>query len=133
MSLVLDASVVVAALIDSGDDGVWAGTLLTEGLAAPALMPVEVANVLRRSSVAGQISWDVSAQAHRDLLDLRVELFPYAPFGPRVWELRENVTAYDAWYVALADELGFALATLDERLRRTPGPRCEFTTPPRIQ
>ena len=133
MSLVLDASVVVAALIDSGEDGVWAGTLLTEGLGAPALMPVEVANVLRRSSMAGEISWDVAAQAHRDLLDLRVELFPYAPFGPRVWELRENVTAYDGWYVALAEELGFALATFGGRLRRATGPRCEFMTAPWLE
>jgi len=132
VSLVVDASVVTAALVDSGTDGIWAGNLMTEGLAAPALMPAEVANVLRRSSAAGDISRDVSAQAHSDLLDLRVELFPYGPFGPRVWELRENLTAYDAWYVALAEELGVPLATLNGRLRRAPGTRCDFTTPPRI-
>ena len=132
MSLVVDASVVTAALVDSGEDGVWASALMTEGLAAPALMPAEVANVLRRSSATGEISRDVAAQAHSDLLDLRVELFPYGPFGPRVWELRENLTAYDAWYVALAEELGVLLATLDARLRRAPGCRCEFTTPARL-
>jgi predicted nucleic acid-binding protein len=70
--------------------------------------------------------------AHADLLDLRVELFPYAPFAPRVWELRDNVTAYDAWYVELAESLGSSLATLDHRLARADGPRCGFETP-RVQ
>jgi len=64
---------------------------------------------------------------------LHLEYFPpYAPLGPRVWELRENLTAYDAWYVALAEELGLPLATLDGRLSRAPGPRCEFTIPTRL-
>jgi len=128
----LDASVLTAALVDSGEDGIWACALLHEALAAPALMPAEVANVLRRSSAAGEISADVAAQAHSDLLDLRVVLFPYEPFGPRVWELRGNLTAYDAWYVALAEELGVPLATLNPRLRRAAGPRCAFTTPERL-
>jgi predicted nucleic acid-binding protein len=47
-----------------------------------------------------------------------------------VWELRENITAYDAWYVALAEELRATVATLDTRLARAPGPRCRFETPP---
>jgi predicted nucleic acid-binding protein len=46
-----------------------------------------------------------------------------------VWELRENVTAYDGWYVALAESLGARLATLDVRLTKASGPRCAFTTP----
>jgi predicted nucleic acid-binding protein len=65
-----------------------------------------------------------------DLLDLRVDLFLCAPFASRVWELRANVTAYDAWYVALAESLGAKLATLDTRLSRAAGPRCSFQTPP---
>jgi predicted nucleic acid-binding protein len=130
VSLVVDASVVAAALVDSGGNGAWAASLFTASLAAPALMPVEVANVLRRASHAGEITEDVASQAHADLLDLRVALFPYRPLGPRVWELRNNLTAYDAWYVALAEELGLPLATFDNRLRTAAGVRCEFMVPP---
>lgn len=130
MSLVVDASVVVAALVDGGEAGIWASRALTEDqLAAPALLPVEVANVLRRSVAAGELSADVASQAHADLLDLRILLFPYAACGARVWELRENLTAYDAWYVALAEALDCPLATLDDRVRRASGPRCSFVTP----
>lgn len=131
MTLVLDSSVVVAALLDQGPVGSWAESLLVSGpLAAPHLMPVEAANVLRRSLLAGEISADVAALAHDDLLQLRVELFPYTACASRVWELCPNLTAYDAWYVALAEDLGAALATLDTRLSRASGTRCEFALPP---
>jgi len=72
----------------------------------------------------------VASLAHADLVALPVELFPYEPFASRVWELRNAVTAYDAWYVALAESLAVPLATLDERLARAPGPRCTFLGPP---
>ena len=131
MSLVVDAGFVVAALSDSGTDGQWAEELLTgDDLAAPHLMPVEAANILRRAALAGDISQDAAALAHADLLELRVTLFPYAPFAQRVWALRGNVTAYDAWYVAVAEALDFALATVDRRLSRASGCRCAFLTPP---
>ncbi len=130
MTLVVDSSLVVAALVDGGAVGTWADHLLaTYDLAAPHLMPVEVANVLRRATMTGEISADTAALAHADLLSLRVEFFAYEPFAPRVWELRENVTAYDGWYVALAESLGAELATLDLRLAKTTGPRCAFATP----
>ena len=86
-------------------------------------------NILRRAAAAGVISADVAAMAHADLLDLRVELFPYSPFAARVWALRSNLTSYDAWYVALAEFLGARLATLDLTLARATGPRCGFETP----
>ena len=92
-------------------------------------MPVEVANILRRAAQTGDISTDVAALAHGDLLQLGVALFPYEPFGDRVWELRGNLTAYDAWYVAVAERLNAPLATLDGRLAGSAGPRCEFATP----
>ena len=132
MSLVVDAGFVVAALADGGTDGRWAQELLSGAdLAAPHLMPVEAANVLRRVALAGDISHDAAALAHADLVALRVTLFPYAPFAQRVWELRANVTAYDAWYVAVAEALDSELATVDQRLSRASGCRCAFLTPPR--
>jgi predicted nucleic acid-binding protein len=127
VTLVVDASMVVAALVDSGTDGRWAEALLASGpLAAPHLLMVEAANILRRSAASGAISAEQASMAHADLLDLRVELFPYAPFAARIWELRENVTCYDAWYVAVAETFNAPLATLDARLANAPGPRCRF-------
>jgi predicted nucleic acid-binding protein len=131
MTLVVDSGLMAAALVDSGPDGIWADHLLaTDDLAAPHLMPAEVANVLRRATMSGEISADTASMAYADLLSLRVELFSYEPFANRVWELRDNVTAYDGWYVALAESLGARLATLDLRLSRATGPRCGFATPP---
>ncbi len=131
MTLVVDASTVAAALVDSGATGAWAASLLTsEPLGAPHLMPVEVASMLRRAAQVGQISADAAALAHANLLDLPVELFPYDPCATRAWELRATVTPYDAWYVALAELLGAKVATLDGRLARAPGPCCGFETPP---
>lgn len=130
MTVVVDASVVVAALVDGGSVGTWAEDVLrSEPLAAPHLMPVEAANIVRRAAIAGDFSTDVAALAHMDLTSLPVELFPYGPFAPRVWELHRNLTAYDAWYVSLAEALGARLATLDGRLRRSSGPRCTFLVP----
>lgn len=127
MTLVIDASMVVAALIDSGTDGRWAESLLTsDSLAAPHLLTAEASNILRRSALAGAISVQQASLAYSDLLDLRVELFPYAPFATRIWDLRVNVTCYDAWYVALAETLNAPLATLDARLAKASGPRCRF-------
>lgn len=131
MTIVVDASAVVAALVDGGRAGAWVASELGGGpLAAPHLMPVEATNILRRAVLAGDLSADTAALAHDDLVQLRVELFPYEPFALRVWELRANLTAYDAWHVALAELLGGPLVTLDLRLARAPGPRCDFRLPP---
>jgi predicted nucleic acid-binding protein len=128
---VVDASVVFAALVDSGPNGEWAETIVSAGpLLAPHLLPVEVASVLRRSVSAALLSPDVAALAHADLLDLPIELVPYGPAAHRVWELRENLTAYDAWYVATAELFDVPMATLDRRLARASGPTCAFLTPP---
>src|SRR3954453_15125572 len=130
MTLLVDSSFVAAALVDGGPVGTWADHLMVgDDLAAPHLMPVEVASVLRRAAMAGEISPGAAALASADLLNLRVELFPYEPFTSRVWELRANVTAYDAWYVALAESLGATLATVDLRLAKAAGPHCAFATP----
>lgn len=134
MTLVVDASLVVAALVDTGDDGTWADAQLgaeSSGLAAPHLLHVEVANILRRAALTGQISSDTASLAHADLLALPIALFGYEPLAERIWALRRNVTAYDAWYVALAEHLHAPLATLDRRLSQVAGSRCVFVTPPR--
>jgi predicted nucleic acid-binding protein len=129
--LVVDGSLVVAALIDAGREGTWADALLgSDALAAPHLMPVEVANILRRAVASAELTADAASMAHADLLALRIDLFPYGPFSSRVWELRDNVTCYDAWYVALAEALDAPLATLDVRLSRAKGPRCKFQLAP---
>lgn len=127
MNLVPDAGLVVAALVDDGPLGRDAIAAMGMGdLAAPHLMPVEVAGVLRRAVAAGKLSADAAATAHADMMDLPVQLFGYAPFAQRIWELRSSVTPYDAWYVAVAEELDARLATVDARLSRAHGPRCGF-------
>ena len=130
MSRVLDASVVVAALLDGGEVGAWAeDMLLGDHLAAPHHMPVEVANILRRAVTSGAVSGDAATLAHIELQTLPIDYFPYPPFAARVWPLRDTVTSYDGWYVALAETLDADLATLDRRLARAPGPECSFLTP----
>ena len=130
MALVVDASVVVAALVDNGATGRWAEQQLQSGpLFAPHLLPVEVANILRKAGRAGQLSEDHATLAHQDLTRLQIELAPYEPFADRVWELRQTITAYDAWYVALAEALSVPLATADLRLARSATARCAFQTP----
>ena len=131
MTVVVDASVVVAALVDSEAPGRWAEeVLVSDALAGPHLLLVESANVLRRAVAAGEISDDIATLAHGDLVDLRIDLVGYEPFAARVWELRGNLTAYDAWYVAVAEALDAPLATLDRRLAGTPGLRCRLISPP---
>jgi len=130
MMVVVDASVLVAATCDSGSEGNWALALLeTEDLVAPHLAPVEAANVLRRLEQSKHLTRLEATAAHEDLLRLDIELLPYAPFAERVWELRANLTAYDAWYVAIAEMAGLPLATLDHRLARAPGAGCRFLIP----
>ena len=131
MTIVVDASAVVAALVDVGQDGEWAqAELRGEDLVAPHLVTVEAANILRRAVLTGGISADVATLAHDDLLALRVDLYPYEPVASRVWELRHDLTAYDGWYVALAEAVGAPLITLDARIARAPGLRCEVRLPP---
>jgi len=129
--VVCDASALVAALLDGGAAGRWAADALnTSDLAAPSLAVFEAANIIRRHELAGQVSEDQASQAHGDLLDLSIELWPYELVAPRAWELRRNLSSYDASYVALAELVGAGLVTLDERIARAPGIRCAVDTPP---
>ncbi|MYK33522.1 MAG: type II toxin-antitoxin system VapC family toxin [Boseongicola sp. SB0670_bin_30] len=131
MTTVADASVLVAALVDSGHEGKWAESAIDAGrLAGPELVLAEATNILRRLEHAGEISPLEASTSHRSLLQLDVELYPFAPFAERVWALRGNLTSYDAWYVALAEALDCPLITLDRRLSRAAGPRCAIRVPP---
>ena len=130
MTVVVDASAVVAGLVSEDPDGQWARRQLARTfLAAPAHLFVEVSNVLRRSVLSGNVSREVAALAHDDLLQLQVTVFPFAPFASRIWDLHPAVTAYDAGYVALAEALEAPLVTLDRRLARANGPTCDFLLP----
>jgi predicted nucleic acid-binding protein len=128
--IVCDASAVVAALLDGGADGAWAAAMLaSDGLAAPAVVTYEAANVMRRHELGGIVSADQAAQAHADLHALAIELWPHELLASRAWELRHNLSIYDAAYVALAELLDGTLVTLDRSLARAPGIRCATASP----
>ncbi len=125
-----DASAIVALLLDSGPDGQWVtDTVAGAGLLAPSLLMFESSNVIRRHELAGLVSADQAAQAHADLLALDIELWPYDLLGPRVWELRRNLSCYDASYVAVAELAGAVLVTLDRKISRAPQLWCEVLVP----
>src|SRR5277367_4740710 len=98
-------------------------------LCAPELAYVESTNILRRLERARTITSAEANTAQGDLMQLDIELFAFEPFASRIWELRHNVTSYDAWYVAIAEALELPLATLDEPLSKSDGVTCKFLTP----
>ena len=127
MTIVVDASVIVAALVDTGREGSWAESLIAgETLIAPELAMVEATSILRRLELADELSSLESGLAQQDLMSLNIDLFPFHPFANRIWELRRNITSYDAWYVALAEALDCSLATLDLKLKNANGIQCDF-------
>lgn len=126
MTIIVDASVVVAAFVDDGPDGrACEEVLVADHLMAPHLLPFEVANVIRRSTARGAIDPSEGALALTDINRLPIDLVPFAALSTRVWELRDNLTAYDGSYVALAELVDAQLITLDRRLAAAPGLRCE--------
>ncbi|HVB07168.1 MAG TPA: type II toxin-antitoxin system VapC family toxin, partial [Acidimicrobiales bacterium] len=124
----LDASVLANALADDGEDGRRAREeLLTqEQLAAPDLIDVETVSVLRKRWLEGTVSDSRFETALDDLETLELDRYPTLQLMRRAFELRANVTPYDAAYVALAEAMDCELLTADERLARSPGPRCRF-------
>jgi predicted nucleic acid-binding protein len=130
VSVVIDASVLVAALVDVGPSGEWAAHVLEQGgLHSPELVLVEATNIFCRLERAKKISPLEAAAAQRDLMNLDVEVYAFAAVAERVWQLRHALTGYDAWYVAVAEAIELPLATLDTRLARADGPACAFLLP----
>jgi predicted nucleic acid-binding protein len=91
-----------------------------ESLHAPHLLDLEVAQVLRRYAAMGELTAERGLEALTDLIDFPVHRYPHDVLLPRIWELRPNVTAYDAAYLALAETLAAPLVTCDERLTSAP-------------
>lgn len=123
---VIDASVMVNALVVVGRPGDLARAELRGlvELPVPAIFCAEATSALRTLVGGGAISQARARAALRQLGSLRVIQYPFEPFASRVWELKDNLTVYDAWYVALAERLGTELVTADKRLAGAPGPRC---------
>jgi predicted nucleic acid-binding protein len=125
--IAVDASVVAVALADDGRDGDHARARLRgERLTAPELVDLEVTSVWRRRMREGAIDARRAALALADLAALPLRRAPHRPLLARCWELRDNLTIYDASYVALAEALGVTLLTGDGRLARAAGPRCHI-------
>ena len=124
--IVIDASVVVTGLADDGPDGDRVRARLRgERLAAPQVIDLEVASAWRRLVSAGSLDERRAALALADLDAMRIERAPHRPLLARCWELRHNLTIYDAAYLALAELMDATLLTGDERLADAPGARCE--------
>ncbi|HEC08778.1 MAG TPA: PIN domain-containing protein [Acidimicrobiales bacterium] len=123
--IIVDASVMVTALADDGGDGRRSRLRLRgEDLAAPHLIDYEVMSAWRHMVGRGSLDAQRVESAMRDLQDLDLERAPMGPLHQRCWELRSNLTVYDAAYIALAEATGSTLLTADTRLSRTPGIRC---------
>lgn len=124
--IVVDASVLAPALADDGADGDRARLRLRgEQLVAPELVDLEVLSTLCRAVRAGRLDERRSGQALDDLAALPLRRVPHLPLLARAWELRDNLTAYDAAYVALAESLRALLLTADGGIEKASGVRCD--------
>ena len=125
--IVVDASVIANVVGDDEAAGQLARARLAaaSAVSAPDLVDVETVSVLRRRWLAGDLSDERFRGAVDDLLALPITRFPVGPFMVRAFELRANITAYDACYVALAEALDCPLITADRRLANAPMTTCE--------
>lgn len=125
--IIVDASVIAHALVDAHPT--IRARLSSETLAAPDILDVEVASAVRGLWLGGTLDDQQLTRATSDLARMRVERHPSAPLIPRALEMRANLTAYDATYVALAEILGCTLVTLDRRMAAASGVRCAIEVP----
>jgi predicted nucleic acid-binding protein len=126
--IVVDASALLEALLrmpaaDAVTERLFAPR---ETLHAPHLIDVEVAQAIRRFAAAGDIDGERGRAALSDLADLRLSRYPHGLLLPRIWDLRHNLSAYDAAYVALAEALDAPLVTRDRRLSGAAGHRARI-------
>ena len=122
--LVLDASALLRALLPGTDPDLIARLGSDRDLHAPHLLDLEIVSALRRLNRSRRLSADRARDALTDLSDLNLTRYPHELLLPRIWQLRENLTAYDAAYVALAEALEAPLLTADARLARSSGHRA---------
>lgn len=123
--IVVDASVLAVALIDDASNGGAARERLRgEQLAAPELIDLEIASVWRGLARAGIVNPHRVDLALADLSEMPLQRAPHSPLLRRCWELRDNLTIYDAAYVALAEALQCPLVTADQRLAKANCSRC---------
>lgn len=124
--IVVDASVLVNALVVGDARGSASRRRLAgEEFSAPHLIDLEVMSALRRHVISGRLRSDRAERALSDLKRLPIDRIGHVPLLERCWQLRENVTGYDAAYVAVAEGFGATLVTGDERLASAPGLRCD--------
>lgn len=122
--IVLDASAVVAVLLGAGPGTERIRERVEssgESLHVPHVMDLEVMHTLRRQLLRGGLSSERGAEALQDLANIAFTRYPHTSLAGRIWDLKENLTAYDAAYVALAEALNAPLITLDARLARASG------------
>jgi predicted nucleic acid-binding protein len=129
--LVVDTSAVLAALASRPPDPALVKRLADDGdLHAPHLIDIEILNALRGLVRGGQLSEDRAQDVRTDLEDLAITRYGHQPLADRVWALRDNLTADDAAFVALADALEVALVTCDARLANASGVTAELFARP---
>lgn len=132
MSAVIDATVLIAALLDSGPNGQWAEAIVSEGaLHAPEVLPMEATALLSALERSHEITASEANAAYEDLMQLDLQLYSFEPLAERIWELRHTAGTCDAWHIALAEALGLPLATLNVPISKTQGLSCHFRLPAR--
>jgi predicted nucleic acid-binding protein len=125
--LVVDSSAVLAALAARDPARGLVERIAGDGdLHAPHLIDTEVHHALRGMTLRGELSEERAADARSDYAELTLVRYPHEPLNDRVWELRHNLSAYDATFVALAEALGAPLVTCDARLAAAPAQRARI-------